>query len=65
MKFYISESVQNILRQDEKFLKKFWKNVDKKSEDECWNWTGKLNKGYGRFFMLKSMGHIEHHGLLI
>lgn len=29
---------------------KFWEKVDKKGEDECWNWKGALNKDrYGQF----------------
>ena len=28
---------------------RFWKCVDRRMPDECWNWTGKLTKkGYGR-----------------
>lgn len=28
---------------------RFWRQVDKKSENECWNWTGKaLITGYGK-----------------
>jgi hypothetical protein len=28
---------------------RFWNYVDKKSEDECWHWTGQiLSNGYGR-----------------
>jgi len=28
---------------------RFWRFVDKKSDDECWNWTGnKLPSGYGQ-----------------
>ena len=28
----------------------FWKRVDKRGPDECWNWTGFRDpKGYGRF----------------
>lgn len=30
-------------------LKRFWKNVKIHGPDECWNWTGLLCKGYGRF----------------
>jgi hypothetical protein len=30
-------------------VERFWKRVDKKSDDECWLWTGPVNKsgGYG------------------
>lgn len=28
---------------------RFWRDVDKRGEDECWNWTGKLQQGRGRF----------------
>lgn len=29
-------------------IEAFWKNVDKKGEDECWNWIGpKVPSGYG------------------
>lgn len=27
---------------------RFWRFVDKKSDDECWNWTGQKIKEYGR-----------------
>lgn len=37
---------------------KFWRHVDKKNNDECWNWTGsKDKKGYGLF----SLGHTTIH----
>ena len=33
----------------DKEVERFWKYVDKKSENECWNWIGtKIKKGYGR-----------------
>jgi len=32
----------------------FWNNVDKKGEDECWNWKGCTDSsGYGNFFFSK------------
>lgn len=34
----------------ETHIKNFWLKVDKKSNDECWNWTAFKNKnGYGKF----------------
>lgn len=27
---------------------RFWKKVDRRSGDECWEWTGTRHKGYGR-----------------
>lgn len=34
----------------EKDEARFWSHVDKKSEDECWEWTaGKIKDGYGIF----------------
>lgn len=33
----------------EKNIKNFWKHVDKKSDDECWEWMAcKYTDGYGR-----------------
>lgn len=34
------------------FEKNFWKFVDKKSDNECWNWTNKRTngRGYGRTY---------------
>ncbi len=44
---------------------RFWKRVDKKSLDECWEWTGKQDKfGYGRIKCGKRHGrHISAHRL--
>lgn len=34
----------------DKNIKNFWKKVDKKGEDECWEWVAsKNNHGYGQF----------------
>jgi hypothetical protein len=37
-------------------IESFWARVDKKSDSECWEWTGALiNKGYGKLsFSYKS-----------
>ena len=38
----------------EKNIKNFWKKVDIKSEDECWEWTGcKNNDDYGQINIKK------------
>lgn len=31
-----------------RFQRRFWKRVDIRGEDECWNWTGFAPYGYGR-----------------
>jgi len=36
---------QNI--KSDAFLKNFWAKIDKKGDDECWEWTASRNKGYG------------------
>ena len=34
----------------QKDIDRFWSKVDKKGEDECWNWlTGLFDDGYGAF----------------
>lgn len=30
---------------------KFWKNIDKRSIEGCWLWTGPVDKGYGRMYV--------------
>lgn len=41
----------------EEDIKRFWSKVDKKEENECWNWTTGLDKkGYGVF---KLNGKVE------
>lgn len=32
-----------------KSIDRFWKNVEVKSENECWRWKKTLTNGYGRF----------------
>lgn len=42
---------------EDKYIKKFWKKVDVKNENDCWSWTGNLAKNnYGSFYMGKSFG---------
>jgi hypothetical protein len=37
----------------------FWSLIDKKSEDECWNWLGAVNQwGYGRY--CNNGAHMAH-----
>lgn len=33
-----------------KTINRFWSKVEKGDPDECWNWTGTLNNGYGDFW---------------
>lgn len=38
----------DVLCETHLFLKRFWENVDVKSEDECWEWLGsRTTAGYG------------------
>lgn len=32
---------------------RFWEKVDIKNENDCWNWMGCLNKGYGAFTSIR------------
>lgn len=48
----------------EKDIKRFWSNVDIKSENECWIWTaGKDSHGYGRISISfdKKKSHVLAH----
>ena len=41
---------------DEKLLKRFWKKVDKKGPNDCWEWTAaKLQDGYGKIRISEKM----------
>jgi len=50
----------------------FWSKVDRRSDDECWNWTGaKLRDGYGsirkyhKLFQAHRLSYIIHYGDVI
>lgn len=50
---------------------RFWGNIDKKGEDECWNWIGELSyKGYGVFsvkrkhYQAHRVSWTVHHGTI-
>jgi len=39
-----------VMELTEKNIKNFWKKVDIKSEDECWEWNGHKDKnGYHKY----------------
>ena len=41
---------------------RFWRFVDKKANNECWNWTGNICAGYGRISLgAKKDGAIGSH----
>lgn len=41
---------------------RFWKKVDRRSDDECWPWTGPSSYGYGRLSVgKKSEGYVLAH----
>ena len=41
-------NVMNIEKLDEGIIFRFWKKVNIRSKDDCWEWTGALKKGYGQ-----------------
>ena len=42
------------------YLSKFWGRVDRRSEDECWEWTGARRRGYG-LFQVGVCGNFQAH----
>lgn len=42
---------------------RFWKRVDRRSDDECWVWIGHQIEPwlYGRFYLSKARGYIRAH----
>jgi DNA-binding XRE family transcriptional regulator len=54
---------------DDILITKFWEKVDKKSEDECWIWTGNHATRYGnigykyRNYRPHRFSYMIHHGL--
>jgi hypothetical protein len=46
----------NKFREENSVEHLFWKKVEKKTEDECWNWTGgSFRRGYGAFHVGSQM----------
>src|SRR5947209_6278874 len=45
---------------EERRRQKFWSQVDVRGEDECWEWTGKRNQGYGNGYGGKSAHRLSY-----
>ena len=45
------------IRLDESIIKRFWQKVDKKSQDECWNWTA-CTRGKNRPSIIQDNRHL-------
>ena len=41
--------MNSITALSEKQFINFWKKIDRRSKDECWNWKAATESGYGRF----------------
>jgi len=41
--------MEEILYLKEETSYRFWSKVDKKTDNECWNWKGRCKHGYGLF----------------
>lgn len=49
------------LKFTENDVARFWSKVDKRSEDECWEWTGgKTSAGYGVFHLRRKVVVLSH-----
>ena len=47
---------------DDSLVRRFHEKVDKKSPDECWNWTGSLaGKGYGQMKLTSQRRQVYAH----
>lgn len=45
---------------------RFWAKVDRRSDDECWPWTGGVAaNGYGRFTLNGDTGYAHRHSLML
>ncbi len=48
------------MEMSQEHTERFWSRVDKKGEDECWNWTSYTRMGYGRFQIKKQKIDATH-----
>ena len=42
-------------------VERFWNMVDKRGDDECWNWTGYKNRGYGTMSTKRGKAPVKAH----
>lgn len=50
---------RTVIKPNADFEQKFWSHVVKGADNECWNWKGYVNKGYGTFWINK--GNMRAH----
>lgn len=36
------------MKPSERQIETFWSHIERRADDECWDWQGKRNRGYGR-----------------
>jgi hypothetical protein len=62
---YCSFACRGAYKQRPRVIKeRFWRRVDVRGENECWLWTGSLDKdGYGKFayYRLSKVRHVRAH----